>query len=134
MSEASTFATAAPAATSTASTLDSGVSSDKSATTNTAVGDLLYTYEDETKNPYVADYLDIKSVWDKEPMLKREVSGLEDYLRKMVVSKKIENNTRAAKQYLEFMEKQAGIEPFESANRRISKLTKYIAFRKVVDG
>jgi hypothetical protein len=133
MSEASTF-TGVSSAPATASTLDSGVSSDKSSTADTSVADLLYTYEDEVKNPYIADYLDIKDIWNKEPTLEKEVRGLEDYLRKMVVSKKLDNNVKAAKQYLEHLEKGAGIEPFENATRRITKLMKYIEFRKVVDG
>lgn len=132
MAEASTFASpvSAPAPSSGAN-----ASTDSTQTaSSTAVADLLYTYEDEVKRPYVADYLGVTDVWDKEPTLEKELRGLESYLREMVVSQKIGNSTQAAKQFLEHMEKSAGIQPFDNPTRRIAKLTKYIEFRKVIDG
>lgn len=134
MSTASTFRSSGDTATTVETTLNSGVSDDNSATSpSSSAGELLYTYEDEVRMPYVANYLGIKDIWDKEPSLENEVKELESYLRQMVVSKKLDNNTNAAQKYLERMEKDAGIEPYENANRRIEKLRKYIEFRKVVD-
>lgn len=134
MSEASTFATAATSAPTTVdTTLNVNVSDDRSSGSDTLVGDLLYTYQDEAKHPYTAKYLGIENVWNKEPVLKSEVDLLESYLRKMVVDKKIDNNVSSAKKYLEYLEGKAGIEPFESTTIRVAKLLKYINFRKVVD-
>lgn len=134
MAEASTFAAPAAPATNVETTLNSNLSDDHSSGSNTSVGDLLYTYEDEVKRPYMADYLGVSDIWDKEPTLKGELQTLESHLRKMVTSKKIDNSIRAAKQYLEQMEKDAQIESFESPTRRIAKLLKYVEFRKVIDG
>ncbi len=134
MAEASTFAAPSGPSTSVSTTLNSNISSDRSATgLAEKAGDLLYTYEEEAKRPYAADYLDVKEVWDKEPVLQREVKTIEQFLRQLVVSKKIDNSTKAAKNYLEYMEKEAGIKPYESATRRIAGLLKYIEFREVVD-
>lgn len=133
MSEASTFTGVATAPAGVNATLDAGVSNDVSMPAGKTSSDLLYTYEDEAKRPYMADYLNIQNIWDKEPVLKSEVQLLENYLRKMVVDKKIDNNTSAAKKYVEWLENKAGIESFDRATVKISKLLKYIDFREVVD-
>lgn len=132
MAEASTFAAPAQSSASTAN-LNSGVSTDKSSTADTSVSDLLYTYEDEVRSPYVADYLNIRNIWDKEPVMAREVRNIEQHLRSLVVTNRLDNNVKAAEKYLNHIEAEAGIEPFENANRRIAKLLKYLEFRKVVD-
>jgi hypothetical protein len=134
VADASTFAAPSGPSTTVNTTLNSNISSDHSSIgSSDKIGDLLYTYEDEAKRPYVADYLEVANIWDKEPVLKSEISLLESYLRKMVVDKKIDNSTESAKKYLEHLEKKAGIESYESTTAKIAKLLKYINFKKVVD-
>lgn len=134
MSEASTFTGVSAPATNVNTTLNANISGDGSGVSpNEKLGELLYTYEDEAKRPYVADYLGVENIWDKEPVLKNELHLLESYLRKMVVDKKIDNNVKSAKAYLEHLEKKAGIDSFESTTSKIAKMLKYINFRKVVD-
>jgi hypothetical protein len=80
----------------------------------THIDTLLATYQEDQGNPYVAQYLDVKDVWDKTENLKGEVNLIEDYLRDQVKKGDLDNTTKAADKYL--------------------KILAYIEFQRVVNG
>lgn len=94
---------------------------------------LFATYEDDQGHPFIADYLDIKTVWDKEASLSSEVKQIEGYIREEVSNGKIENSIKAAKKFIQELEKKAGVSQYESTNKKISRLLAYIDFRRKVD-
>ena len=100
----------------------------------THVDSLLATYQDDQGKPYVAQYLDIADIWDKEPTLKNELNTIEGYLREEVTKGRLENNTKSASKYLKELEKKAETNPYESTTQRLSKILAYIEFKKVVNG
>ena len=100
---------------------------------NTQIPELLATYEEDQGKPYSADYYELSQVWDKTDNLSQELKGIDKYLRELVESGKLDNNTKTAKKFLADLEKKAGIEQFDNTNKRISRLTAYIQFRRTVD-
>lgn len=106
---------------------------DKGSPIETKVPDLLVTHEDDTGTPYTAKYLEVENVWNDEPSLKRDVKEIEGYLRDQVKQGKVENSTKAAKQFLTDLERKAGLTRYESGAQKIEKLLAYIDFRRTVD-
>lgn len=130
MAEASTFTTGQAAAPAVSQPVAQGDTSSGSVVSDS---ELLYTYEDEQKRPYTADYFEVPSVWDKEPALKRDLQEIEGYIRSQVTDGKLDNSTKAADLFLKELERKAGLTRYEAAPQRIQKLLAYIDFRKVVD-
>lgn len=131
MGEASTFRTAAPAVdTPAAKPMPTGDPTGGSTVSETS---LFATYETDQKKPYVAHYLELDGVWDKEPSLARDIKEIEGYIRSQVEAKKIDNSTKAAAQYLKELERKAGLSRYESTPQRIQKILAYVDFQKVVN-
>lgn len=100
----------------------------------THIDTLLATYQEDQGNPYVAQYLDVKDVWDKSENLKNEVNTIEDYLRHQVKEGNLDNTTKAADKYLKELEKKAGANPYETITKRITKILAYIEFQRIING
>lgn len=100
---------------------------------STHVPELLATYQEDQGLPYTAEYFDLKNVWDKTENLATELKGIDKYLQELVADGKLDNSTKTASKYLADMEKKAGVNPFDTPNKRISRLTAYIQFRRTVD-
>lgn len=94
--------------------------------------DLLATYAEEHKKPYVAKYYNLDDYAD-EPEYKQELDTIEGFLKERVSSKKLDNSTKAADKYLKEIEKKAGLTGYENANERIRKLLAYVDFIKVIE-
>lgn len=107
---------------------------DASTGAETHIDDLIATYEDDQGKPYVAKYFDIEGVWDQQPELKRDLKEIEGYIRSQVSADKVENSTKAAKEFLKDMERKAGLTRYESTNQRITKVLAYIDFQRTVNG
>lgn len=128
---ASVFRTASPATTDAPSApVKAG---DPSGTATTSVSDLFATYEGDQKKPYTAEYFEVSDIWDKEPTLARDLKEIEGYVRSQVENKKVDNSTKAAKEFLKEIERKAGLSRYESQPQRIQKILAYIDFKKVVD-
>lgn len=95
--------------------------------------ELLATYQDDMGKPYVAQYLDIENIWDREENLTNEINTIEGYLREQIKKGKLENSTKSGEKFLKELEKKAGTNPYESATKRIQRILAYIEFRNVVD-
>lgn len=130
-STGSVFRTAAPAA--PAKSAAPQAPGDPSHASDTHESDLFYTYEDDQKKPYAAEYFEVNDVWDKEPTLARDLKEIEGYVRSQVSDKKVDNSTKAAKEFLKELERKAGLSRYESHPQRIQKVLAYIDFKKVVD-
>ena len=100
---------------------------------DTKAPDLLATYQEDQGRPYTADYFELSSIWDKTENLSQELKGIEKYLQELVADGKLDNSTKKAEQYLKDLEEKAGVSPFDTTNKRISRLTAYIQFRRTVD-
>lgn len=100
----------------------------------THIDSLLATYQDDQGKPYVAQYLEVSEIWDKEPTLKNELNTIEGFLRDEVKKGNLENNVKAASKYLKDLEKKAETNPYESTTKRLSKILAYIDFRRTVNG
>lgn len=94
---------------------------------------LFATYEADQKKPYSADYFEISEIWDKEPSLARDLKEIEGYIREQVSNKKVDNSTKAAKEFLKEMERKAGLSRYESTPQRIQKILAYVDFKRVVE-
>lgn len=95
--------------------------------------DLLATYRDDMGKPYVAEYLGVNNVWDQDKNLQRDVEEIEGYLQEQVKSGSVDNSTKAGKEFLKNLERQAGLSRYESGAQRIQKLLAYIDFKRVVN-
>jgi hypothetical protein len=95
--------------------------------------ELVATYSEDMGKPYVAKYLDLETVWDKEPTMSQELKEIEGFIQDQVKRGNLENSTKATDKYLKEIERKAGLTGYESATKRISTLIAYIDFRKVVD-
>lgn len=97
------------------------------------VDDLLATYEDAVGHPYIAEYLDLKSVWKEDKSLQTDLHTIEKHLKDKVSNDELANSTKAAKKYIRELEKKADIDPImDSENTRIRKLLAYIEFLDVI--
>lgn len=94
---------------------------------------LLATYEQDQGKPFVAEYFDAVGVWDKEPSLMRDLQEIEAYIRDKVEKNQIDNSTRAGKEFLKNLEREAGLTRYESTSTRIAKILAFIDFKKVVE-
>lgn len=95
--------------------------------------ELLATYRDDMGKPYVAEYLGVDSVWDQDKSLQRDVEEIEGYLQEQVKNGVLDNSTRAGKEFLKQLERDAGLTRYESGANRIQKLLAYIDFKRVVN-
>jgi len=95
--------------------------------------ELLATYRDDMGKPYVAEYLDVTNVWDQDKTLQRDVEEIEGYLQEQVKNGVLDNSTRAGKEFLKQLERDAGLTRYESGANRIQKLLAYIDFKRVVN-
>lgn len=107
---------------------------DASTGVETHIDDLVATYESDQGKPYVAKYFDIESVWDEQPELKRDIQEIEGYIRSQVSADRVDNSTKAAKEFLKDIERKAGLTRYESTNQRITKVLAYIDFQRTVHG
>lgn len=99
-----------------------------------SVPDLLVSYEVDQGKPYVADYFDMPTAWDREPSMERDLREIDGYIQDQVKSGTLDNSIKAASTFLKEMERAAGLTRYESVNQRISKLLAYIDFKRVVNG
>lgn len=104
------------------------------ATTTEHAPELVATYSEDMGKPYVAKYMDIEGVWDKEPTMALEVKTIESFIQNQVKKGDLDNSTRATDKYLKEIEKKAGLTGYETATKRISAILAYIDFKKVIDG
>lgn len=107
---------------------------DASSPVVTHVPELLATYSEDMGHPYTADYFEVPDMWKREENLKYEVETIEGYLQKQVSEGKLNNSTKAAKDFLKSMEKEAKIQRFDSPANRISKLVAFIEFKNYIYG
>lgn len=98
-----------------------------------SVPDLLVSYEVDQGKPYVAKYMGVESVWNKEPALERDIREIDGYLKELVEKGKLDNTTKAADQYIKELERKAGLSRYESPTNRISKILAYIDFKRFVN-
>ncbi len=130
MADASTFRSAAPVA----PTATNAPGAEASLIADTSEASLFASYEADQKRPYAADYFEVPEMWDKEPTLSRDLKEIEGYIREQVEGKKLDNSTKAAKDYLKELERKAGLSRYEPAPQRIEKILAYIDFQRVVHG
>lgn len=100
----------------------------------THIDSLLATYSEDQGKPFIANYLEVDGIWDKDKTLQNELNTIEGYLKDQIKNGKLENSTKAGKKYLQALEKKAETNPYDATNKRISKILAYIEFQRVVHG
>lgn len=100
----------------------------------TTEDNLFYTYEGEHMRPFTADYFEVPTMWDQDTGLARDLREIEGYVREQVHNGKVENTTKAAREFIKELERKAEITRYESTPTRIQKLIGYLDFRRTVDG
>ena len=99
----------------------------------TKAPELLATYSEDQGKPYVAQYLGIENVWDQDATMRNEVETIEGYIKDQISKGKLDNSVKAGDKFIRQMEKDALVNPYESATNKISKLLAYIEFKRVVE-
>lgn len=99
-----------------------------------SVPELLVSYEEDQGKPYVAQYLELDTMWNKDKGLERDIREIDSYLKDQVSKGKLDNSTKAANQFIKELERSAGLTRYESVNNRISKLLAYIDFKRFTNG
>ena len=99
-----------------------------------SVPELLVSYEEDQGKPYVAQYLELDTMWNKDKGLERDIREIDSYLKDQVSKGKLDNSTKAANQFIKELERSAGLTRYESVNNRISKLLPYIDFKRFTNG
>jgi hypothetical protein len=106
---------------------------DTTTTGNSATnGQLLYTYEDEHKHPFTADYYQLAEFWNEKDGQSAEAKKIETHLKELVTEQELENSTTAAREYLKELEKKAGVEKSERTLMKLTKVAAYIDFLQTI--
>lgn len=93
--------------------------------------DLLATYQQETGKPFVVDHYEIAH-WDSDDGggFKNEATKIEGFLKELVEKKHLDNSTKAAKDFISRLEKEAGVKN-DSTARKMIKLAAYIDYKRI---
>lgn len=107
-------------------------------TPGTAVRDeeteLVATYKEVVGKPFVAVHYDVANIWDDpDGGFAEEINTIENYIKKMVTEKRLENSTDKAKVFLKEAEKAAGVDPKESTLVKIIKVAAFVKMKKEID-
>ncbi len=89
-------------------------------------------YQIEHKLPFTADYFEAKLTWDEKEMV-GDIESVESYLKELVLSGKLENSNKAAKEKLKAIEKMANIDKLESKAQRLVQLAEFVKYLKTLE-
>ena len=95
---------------------------------STAKNELYATYELDHNAPYIAEMFGIDKVWN-EPGLayKKEVQAIDAHLKIEIQNKELENTTNAVREYVEQMERLAGVSKTAPVEIKMKALASFAA-------
>ena len=95
---------------------------------STAKNELYATYELDHNAPYIAELFGIESVWnDNSLTYKKEVQAIDAHLKIEIQNKELENTTNAVKEYVEKMERLAGVSKTAPVEIKMKALASFAA-------
>jgi hypothetical protein len=111
---------------------DHTVISDPKRVVSTEVEAPFTMYKQKNKLPFTADYFEAKLTWDEKSMV-GDIDAVENYLTELVMSGKLEDSNKAAKEKLKGIEKMAGIDKLESKAQRLMQLSEFVKYLKTLE-